>query len=240
MKLRPSSPNALLRRIRDSFSPLELRRSADRAIDALMVKAGWVPKMMDGTGKILHMSDTPTGIYAYLARLLRRVNPSVVIHTGDLADDIKLELYSGEAVRYRAAMARLADILQSPHRRVYIVLGNHDRADLLPDLPPQFIVSSGALNVTLGGERFRISHYAESLIGCGGASGYRNPAKYNLFGHEMSTKSYVDDFGSYFLNGVETMRLIDPATDEIEFLKYPAKTDRARMMRSAGIRGHGR
>lgn len=234
MKRRPSGPGALLGKIKGSVSPLELKRSVDRLIDDVLVRAGWMPRTLNGSGKVLHMSDTPTAIYGYLARLLRRVNPSVVIHTGDLADDIKLELYAGEEGHYRAAMLRLAGILQSPHRRVYIVLGNHDRLDLLPDLPPQFTVCDGTLDITVCGERFRISHRVASLREVAGNAGWPGMAKYNLFGHEWVTGSYVDEDGRYFFNGVETMRLIDPATDEIEFLRYPQKTDRARMMRHGG------
>ena len=92
-------------------------------VDRALVKAGWLPEMMDGSYKILHLSDTPVTIYGYLARLLRRVSPSVLVHTGDLADDIKIGLYPGERERYRSAVRKLFDIIQAPRRRIILSLG---------------------------------------------------------------------------------------------------------------------
>jgi predicted phosphodiesterase len=192
--------------------------------DRGFVKLGYLPEKMDGLGKILHISDTPVSMYGYLARTLRRINPSVVVHTGDLADDIKLGLYPAEAGRYAAAAGRLINILLAPHRRVLLVLGNHDRADLLPSLPPECSAHEGAVEVNLLGANFRISHYAEKIM--------EKPVQYNLFGHDLSSRSFVDGEGRYFLNGIEMMRLIDPGAEEIKTLVYPRSADSARMMRA--------
>lgn len=228
MKLRPSAPLMLLKDIGEIVRTVGARRSLDIAIDKVLVKAGWVPEMMDGRGKVLHMSDTPTAIYPYIARVLRRVNPSVVVHTGDLSDDIKLELYPGEEERYHVAMKRLFDILAAPRRAVYLVLGNHDRRDLLPPTPRQFVICDLDYEFRLGGQDFHISHYVERTE--------EHPGRYNLFGHEMITRSHTDDEDRYYLNGVEAMRLIDPVTDEMEHIRYPAKTNDARLMRKTRAR----
>ncbi|MDL2264567.1 metallophosphoesterase [Synergistaceae bacterium OttesenSCG-928-I11] len=228
MKIRPSGPGALIRKIAENVSLGGAKRSIDRAIDRGLVRAGWMPEIMDGRGKVLHMSDTPTAIYGYLARVLRRVNPSVVVHTGDLSDDIKLELYPGEEERYHNAAKRLVNILAAPRRTVYLVLGNHDRADLLPYLPDQFVLVDDAADFTIGGVMFSISHYVGRTR--------EHPGRFNLFGHEMVTKSYAEGDDRYFLNGVETMRLIDPVADEIESIGYPRKTNDARLMRRGRTR----
>ena len=39
---------------------------------------------------LLHVSDTPSVFYPDLARLLVAVRPRFVVHTGDLADEIKI------------------------------------------------------------------------------------------------------------------------------------------------------
>ena len=39
---------------------------------------------------LLHISDTPDDIYNYIFRLINILKPQFVIHTGDLADNIKL------------------------------------------------------------------------------------------------------------------------------------------------------
>ena len=223
MKERPSSWGARLAGIKSALEPERIRRSLLRLLDDGFVKLGVLPAMMDGTGKVLHLSDTPTVMYGHLARVLRRVDPAVVIHTGDLADDIKLEMYPAEAERYAAAVRRLINILLAPHRRVIIAMGNHDRADLLPPLPPQCEICDGAASVVIFGAGFRISHYAELVTD--------RPERYNLFGHDPCRDSFVDDDDRYFLNGMDTMRIIDPVTDEMQFLAYPGSARGARSMR---------
>ncbi|GHV50804.1 hypothetical protein FACS1894216_03640 [Synergistales bacterium] len=197
----------------------------DRAIDWLMVKFAGLPEITDGSGKVLHVSDTPTTIYSYLSRFLRRVNPSVIIHTGDFADDIKLQLYKGEAGRYETTMRRFVNMMSAPHRIVYLTLGNHDDASLLPPSSSSCSIVEGACDIELMGATFRASHYAEEAAAC--------PMMYNLFGHAPDTKSYSDDQGRIFLNGLEGMRLIDPRTGEILLFRYPRGTDLARLGRSA-------
>jgi 3',5'-cyclic AMP phosphodiesterase CpdA len=185
--------------------------------------------MMDGTGKVLHISDTPTCMYGYLARFLRRVNPSVVIHTGDLADDIKLEIYPGEAEKYRAAARRMVDILAAPHRKVILAMGNHDKRELLPALPSQCIICDNVTDIMLYGQKFRVSHFFESVEG--------SPARYNLYGHSLEHPSFSEEGETRcYLNGMESMRLIGPGSDVAAF-DYPWGTDSARLTRR-GRRAH--
>jgi predicted phosphodiesterase len=224
MKERPSLKNFLLSKLRRTFEPAKIKRLFLEFADDSFVRLGYLPEKMDGLGKILHISDTPVSMYGYLASALRRINPSVVVHTGDLADDIKLGLYPAEADRYASAAGRLINILLAPHRQIILVLGNHDRTDLLPSLPPECSVYEGAVDVKLLGANFRISHYAEKIM--------EKPVQYNLFGHDLSRRSFVDGEGRYFLNGIETMRLIDPGAGEIETLAYPRSANAARMMRT--------
>jgi 3',5'-cyclic AMP phosphodiesterase CpdA len=220
IKEKPQSADGLLTRIAGFFSARP-GRSFDRALDRWLVWIGWVPEMMDGRGKILHISDTPTSMYGYLARLLRRVNPSVVVHTGDLADDIKLELYPGEAERYRAAAGRLFDILAAPRRKVIIALGNHDKKELLPVIPSQYIICDNVIDVTIYDQEFRVSHYFEQILD--------KPAMYNLFGHSPEQPSFSDGEERHFFNGMEMMRLMGQGT--AAGFDYPRGTDEARLTR---------
>jgi hypothetical protein len=224
MKIRPSSGVVFWKKIKDALAGSDWRRSFNEAVDGGLVKLRIVPERMDGAGKVLHVSDTPTGMYGYLARVLRRVNPSVVIHTGDLADDIKLEMYPAEAGRYKTAAARLINILTAPHRTTVIALGNHDDAALLPELPPSCVVcGEPVFEAEFFGERFRASHYFERVEDGG--------ARYNLFGHSPEPESRAGDDGGYFFNGVEAIRLIDPPTGETNLIFYPWSVNRARYLR---------
>jgi hypothetical protein len=223
MKERPSSWDAIIELLKKTIEPGNVKRSFSRLVDDGFVKLGIIPEIMDGAGKILHLSDTPTNMYGYLARTLRRINPSVVVHTGDLADEIKLGMYPSEAGSYSQAVKKLFNILLAPHRTVVIALGNHDRADLFPPLSSQCIVCDNVTDLTFYGAKFRISHYVENVMD--------KPERYNLFGHDPASKSFVDDDGRYFLNGIEIMRVIDPVVDDIKFIMYPRRTQNARTMR---------
>lgn len=226
MKQRPLDSEVFLRKLKKRFSVGGFRGVFNTIADWGLVAVGWQPEEMDGRGKLLHISDTPSGIYGYLSRLLKRVNPSVVVHTGDLADDIKLELYPGEREHYRAAARKLLNILQAPHRKVVLALGNHDERELLPCLSSDCVVCDDAREMMFQGASFRVSHYVECLLG--------QPARFNLFGHCPDTPSYEDGEGRCFLNGLEWMRLIDPRSGEIRHIKYPRGTDNARTMRACG------
>jgi predicted phosphodiesterase len=223
MKERPSLKSFLLTKVEKILAPPEIKRAFSEFADAGLVKLGFLPEKMDGRGKILHISDTPTNMYGYLARTLRRIDPSVAVHTGDLADDVKLGLYPSEAGRYAAAARRLLNILAAPHRKVILVLGNHDSADLLPPLPSGCVVYDGAAEIELFGADFRIAHHVEKIM--------EKPVQYNLYGHNLSRRSFVDGEGRYFFNGLELMRLIDPVAGEIKTLVYPRGAADARMMR---------
>jgi len=225
LKKRPSSRDVWASRVREFMEPDAIKRTLLSLADGGLVKMGILPPMMNGAGKVLHISDTPTTIYRYLARALRRIAPAVVVHTGDLADDIKLGMYPAEASHYASEAKRLINILLAPHRTVVFALGNHDRADLLPALSSQCIVcdNDNAINMTFFGARFRISHHAERVTD--------KPERYNLFGHDPGRESFVDDRDRYFFNGMEFIRIIDPVTGDIMTLAYPGETKRARAMR---------
>ena len=221
MKKRPSGAKDV-GALREKLSVSAIKRSLDVFLDRCFVRMGWMPEIMDGTGRVLHISDTPTNMYKYLARLLRRVNPSVIIHTGDLADDIKLEMYRGEKEHYRAAVSRLMDIMQFPHRRIIIALGNHDCRELLPHLPVGCVICDNVMDIELFGETFCISHYMERTLD--------SSAKFNLFGHSPEHESNIDSSGRYFINGLELIRLIEPQSADIKPLQYPAYVEYARTL----------
>ena len=76
---------------------------------------------------VLHLADTPSTFYGAVRRLVNTLEPMCVIHTGDLADDVKLELNPGELQRYRRKLVELRRAI-SPreNRKLVIVTGNHD------------------------------------------------------------------------------------------------------------------
>ena len=41
---------------------------------------------------LLHISDTPSEIYPYIFKIIDILKPQYIFHTGDLADNVKLEI----------------------------------------------------------------------------------------------------------------------------------------------------
>lgn len=41
---------------------------------------------------LLHVSDIPSDYYRFVYRLIEKLEPAYLVHTGDLAEEVKLEL----------------------------------------------------------------------------------------------------------------------------------------------------
>ena len=78
------------------------------------------------------MSDTPTTLYSAIQDFISTLQPEIIIHTGDLADDIKLEHNPQHLQRYSRSIKPFLEMLEeSSARELYIVPGNHDSVDVL-------------------------------------------------------------------------------------------------------------
>ncbi|MFP4643088.1 MAG: metallophosphoesterase, partial [Spirochaetales bacterium] len=108
----------------------------------------------EGGTMLVHLSDTPWEIYGFVRKLLRRLQPRYVVHTGDLVDDIKLEYDPRKRDRWETRTRQLLSILESDHSRcVYVVPGNHDDPGLLEALSGRIrVVRAGTQEI--GGRRF--------------------------------------------------------------------------------------
>ena len=83
---------------------------------------------------VLHISDTPYSIFPALSNLVLTLKPEYIIHTGDLVDNIKLELYPKSLNRYKMYIKNLMKIMQKPFvKGIYISLGNHDDAETIKE-----------------------------------------------------------------------------------------------------------
>src|SRR5699024_3162657 len=76
---------------------------------------------------LLHIRDTPVQVYNYIFRLIDIVKPDFIIHTGDMADNIKLEMNRNRIDCYSKGATKLIDGLEkNTTSEIYYVLGNHD------------------------------------------------------------------------------------------------------------------
>ncbi|AEC52875.1 hypothetical protein PNA2_1961 [Pyrococcus sp. NA2] len=164
-----------------------------------------IPKeVFDAPEKILHVSDTPTTFYPLLQDILDKIKPDVLIHTGDLADDIKLERRPWMRHEYEKALMRLREIITK--FTVYIVPGNEDDPGIISSIfKNEIILIKPGFIVEIHGKKFALGHRPEDVKD--------KDADFKLYGHDP--KSF---FG---LNGIHSINVIIYPGWNIVRIKYP-------------------
>ena len=176
----------------------------------------------DLRGKVaLHFSDTPSTFYGVMRRLIRFFEPWCIIHTGDLADEVKLELRPGELPLYRKKLKQLASALSTVQKnRIVLVTGNHDHEESVREFFPDSPVFIKRGRIEMCGLDFNLSHEPEGL---------QTPyGHFNLFGHAPVPEEAPNQ-GQLFLNGLYAIHVVRVDTGEVLALEYPGYVNDARL-----------
>lgn len=197
----------------------------------LLLNRPYIPaELADTKGPLLlHISDTPHEIYPYIIRLVQMLQPSYIIHTGDLVDNIKLEITPDRFEEYRYSLEQwLPELESSSKATIYYVMGNHDRLDIVNKITKRGI-STEEDYIEVEGSRFYVNHYYN----------YANYANgrdfdYYLYGHSMEPLSFTNG-RKVFLNGLNSINVIDLSTNKVYNLPYPLETNTCRTMRRRKI-----
>lgn len=171
--------------------------------------------------KLLHISDTPMIFFNQLERLINKIKPDYIVHTGDLVDNIKLEMYPSSIDRYEKYLKVLLSIMErSQAEKIYIALGNHDSKEIVQKHNERCHIIDLCEDLMIDEVEFRISHYASEIL--------NEPKRFNLFGHDLSLKNSNRD-GKQFFNGISSINIIELDSLKHHFLEYPHGTDDARL-----------
>jgi len=172
---------------------------------------------------ILHISDTPAPFFHALPSLIRQVNPTWIIHTGDLVDDIKLGLNPRHMSYYISKVRRLIHILEaSEAETVFLCLGNHDSVAALGDISSRIRIVYPEERLRLGTMSIGASHYSKEALAVGG--------DICVFGHDLERRTDLSG-DPQLLNGLEAIYIIQPLSGVIHSLPYPHGTDDQRLGR---------
>jgi predicted phosphodiesterase len=155
--------------------------------------------------KIMHISDTPESIYPHIYKMLNYSQPDIIIHTGDLVDNLKLENAGQEMIPlYQKKSAEFISNLEKlTSARIIYVPGNHDDLSIIKDnINRSEIMAEGTI-IELDGVKIGLAHYPEKLP---------QGAEINLFGHNSQKKF---ESKNKYLNGILN----------INYLLLPSKTD---------------
>ncbi len=171
--------------------------------------------------RILHISDTPTSFYPGLRHLLKTLKPDYIIHTGDLVDNIKLQLYPKSIPRYETSLKPLIGMLEnSSAKQIWLCLGNHDHEATIRRYAKRSVLVSDALTCQIGSFRVSMSHYSHFLMS--------DPAQLNFFGHNLDTPTSHQENVTFF-NGISSLSVVSASTGECHALPYPWGTDDNRL-----------
>lgn len=171
--------------------------------------------------RVLHISDTPSSIYPEIKRIIKIIKPHYIIHTGDIADNIKLELYPSYIDRFKHESRKILRILNnSSSAKIFLCLGNHDHPGITKKHSGRIEIIEDRKVIEIEGKRLAVSHYSDRLKDL--------KADMYLFGHDLSIESQVIR-GKICLNGIEAMHLIDLESLHVEKIGYPVGTNRERL-----------
>lgn len=170
--------------------------------------------------QLLHFSDTPASIYRGIRKLIEEIKPSVIIHTGDLVDQIKLEYMPFRYEEYEKQALELLEILRNSGADVYIILGNHDdhrikefllEKDTITIIDHEVLVPFGFGKVAMGHDL--------NVFDLSGAD-------YYLYGHTFKKPSTKrSSHNKKVLNGLHHAHSIGMKTGHVTKLSYPMGTN---------------
>lgn len=174
---------------------------------------------------ILHISDTPVDIYNYIFRIIHILKPQFIIHTGDMADNIKLEINKNRIDCYSKGVTKLIDGLEKNElSKIYYVLGNHDDYKTISKLTKRGIILEEGL-ITIDDCKLIVGHYHKE---------YSYKVDFNLYGHSSEPGHYKNK-GTNGLNGLLNINIIDLSNKRVFHLDYPMGTNIARRTEFKGI-----
>jgi len=168
--------------------------------------------------KIMHISDTPESIYSHIYKMLNHSQPDVIIHTGDLVDNLKLEDSGDELLPlYQKKSAEFISNLEKlTAARIIYVPGNHDKVDIIENNTNRSEVIAEGSIIELDGVKIGLSHYPENLP---------QNADINLFGHNQ--KQEFESSSKYY-NGILNMNyLLLPSKSDYK-INYPWTVNQGR------------
>ena len=113
--------------------------------------------------RILHIGDTHTRDYAHYIKLVEKTKPDVIIHTGDMADEVKVGRIPGTRNEYISKIKLLLEVLGNSGARVIIVPGNNDLPDVIRRLLSTAEVYPVNSIVKIDGVECRVGHQVSRM-----------------------------------------------------------------------------
>lgn len=172
--------------------------------------------------KIMHISDTPESIYKHIYKMLNYSRPDIIIHTGDVVDNLKLEDTGEELLPiYKKRSAEFIKNLEKiTNARIIYVPGNHDNYDIIAENKSRSEIMAEGSVLELDGVKIGLAHYPDNLP---------VDADINLFGHNKFEKN---DSDNKYLNGILNINYLLLPSKEDYKVDYPWIVEQGRQYKT--------
>lgn len=167
----------------------ENKRVAEESITALA----------ESGERVLHIGDIDSSDYGYCKLLIERIRPDVIIHTGDLADELKAGRIEAVRLYWCAAAKELVKMMERSGAQVIIVPGNNDLEEALREMCTTAEVVERNTIMEFSGKRVLLCHELNRMDEAADADIF-------LYGHGLTgeTRTPEDNVrdGKQFFNAV--------------------------------------
>ena len=175
---------------------------------------------------LIHISDTPGFVYPFIYRLVEKLEPEILVHTGDMIDDLKLEIRPALVKEYAPKLEKIIRRLEKlPVKQIYMIPGNHDNMEVMKKLSERSEILPEKSRIEAEGISFFLSHEYFNM---------KTGSDFYLFGHSLPAMGRINE-RSVRLNGIPYINIISLSTKNTYTLKYPPGTDSARTQLLTGI-----
>ena len=154
--------------------------------------------------KLLHIGDTPSRSFPWYRALINKLNPDVIIHTGDTVDELKVGRTAEVRDAYIDRLKVMLEIMTETGSRVIWTTGNNDLEDKVREIAPQIEVVANDTVVNIGGKRIALAHRKKD---------FKEDADIYLYGHSIrydawSSERNTQDRDVWYLNACWTNSVI--------------------------------
>lgn len=165
-------------------------------------------------GIILHIGDIPSYEFPYMKRLIKKVEPDIIIHTGDLVDDMKVSRLPEDIPLYKKYAEQLIKIMENSAEEVYFVPGNNDLEDFIKEKITKTQIIPPNSSVMIGNISFLLCHRVMDIDG---------DAKFYMYGHGPTGDTHLWEDngrdGKYYSNAYFAPSIILTGEEKIIRLK---------------------
>ena len=114
--------------------------------------------------KILHIGDTESWRYGFYRKLIALIKPDVIIHTGDMADEVKAGRMTETAEEYKFKVREMFRMLRESGAEIIIVPGNNDLKAVICELLPEATVVANNTKLSLDGVDIKVGHEVANMV----------------------------------------------------------------------------